>query len=97
MELPWHSEDDRVPGPRIRTWLPSDQACQPLWSCPTRLSSGGLITDLLHEGCSNVSLHRASILRAPRAPLSRHQSSAHAPSILHSASCTIQHRIGEGP
>lgn len=94
MKLPSHSEDDKVPGPRIRTWLPSDQACQPLWSCPTPLSSGELVTNLLHEGCSNVSLHRASILRAPRVPLTRHQSSAPAPSILHSGA---QHRIGEGP
>lgn len=51
-------------------------------SCP--LSSGELVTELLHQGCSNVSLHRASILRAPRAPLTRRQSSAPAPSILHS-------------
>ena len=29
MELLSHSEDGRVPGPRVRTWLPSDQACQP--------------------------------------------------------------------
>lgn len=58
-ELPSHSEETRVPGPRICAWLPRDRPCQPPWSCPTPSSPGELITDLLHQGCSNVSLHRA--------------------------------------